>query len=136
MTTQGAGEGGEKALHFQVSAMMDDVLAYVPQGLRARVSEDLATLPRRDAVQIVAGYTQYSAQMLERSQAGAELRRQMPQHYTTLAAGLAASSSVLLSVGECGSPEGVLSAQEVGDLNEVMTMCRQSWEGLATFARR
>lgn len=136
MTTQGAGEGGEKALHFQVSTMMDDVLAYVPQGLRARVSEDLATLPRRDAVQIVAGYTQYSAQMLERSQAGAELRRQMPQHYTTLAAGLAASSSVLLSVGEGGAPEGVLSAQEVGDLNEVMTMCRQSWEGLATFARR
>ena len=134
MTTQGSVEGGGQALQFQVSTMMADVLGYVPEGLRGRVGEDLATLPRRDAVKIVAGFAQYSSQMLERSQAGEQLRRAMPQHYTTLAAGLVAGAGVLASLDEAGASDRGLAAEDVEDLNGILAMCRMSWDGLATFA--
>lgn len=134
MTTHGAGEGRGQVLEFQVSTMMADALRYVPEGLRGRVGEDLAALPRREAVQIVAGFAQYSSQMLERSQAGERLRREMPQHHTTLAAGLAAGAGVLASLEEGGAPDAQLGTEDVGDLNEILAMCRRSWEGLATFA--
>lgn len=134
MTMQQTGEARSPALQFKVSTMMADVLSYVPEGLRGRVGEDLATLPRHEAVQIVAGFAQYSSQMLERSQAGDMLRRAMPQHYTTLAAGLVAGGGVLASLDEGGAPDGQLGAEDVEDLNEILTMCRRSWEGLATFA--
>ena len=136
MTTQQTGEGRNQTLQFQVSTMMADALSHVPEGLRGRVGEDLATLPRHEAVQIVAGFAQYSSQMLERSQAGDMLCREMPQHYATLAAGLVASGGVLVSLDEGGAADGQLGAEDVQDLNEILAMCRRSWEGLATFANQ